>query len=123
MKMISKSILLLVVLGFMVQEMRCATIVSILNGTVLNLIKANLPTNLPVNLPINFGQMLISSANSFLSGQNSIQIDIGNYTIPNTNGVYMYYSMVVPITNPLNNVPINMNLVSNLITSLFSFLG
>jgi hypothetical protein len=124
MKMTWKSsVLIMVVLGLMVPQIKCATVVAILNGTLLNLIKANMPVALLANLPVNLGAMLISSANSLLSGQNSIQIDIGNYTIPNTNGVYIYYSMVVPITNPLKSIPINTNFFSTIISSLFSFLG
>jgi hypothetical protein len=72
-------------------------------------------------MPVNLLSIINSTAMSFASGGNNLTINIGNYTLPNTGNVYIYYTMVIPISNPLNNQQVTT--VTNIITSLWSLFG
>jgi cadmium resistance protein CadD (predicted permease) len=74
-------------------------------------------------MPVNLISIINSTAMSFASGGNNITINIGNYTIPNTGNVYIYYTMVIPIQNPLGDLPVQVTQVSSIVSSILSLFG
>jgi hypothetical protein len=118
MKFLIQSVLVVIGLVFLAQEVKCATLANVLTGELAKAINQNRPDIIKINYPSNYEQNLILAAKSFLSGSNNITLPLGSTPIPYAFGAYIAYSLVVPIDNPIPN-----NNIINNVNNLINWIG